>query len=249
MPLYISVIFTIFVLNILGLFSGYFWKTDKYTDISYSLSFVCGAFLLSKKFFFFSAFHSLLFLMILIWAIRLGGFLLYRIIKMGRDNRFDQMRSSFIRFGGFWLLQAVSVIIILAPVFVMCSRQMEIGIVQYFAIALFALGLILESHADWKKFIFKTKSPQKLLMSGIYKYVQFPNYTGELLIWLSIWLYGSNYYQGWEWWSVISPIWIFILLRYISGIPLIIDARKKKYATDSKESAYIESTPYLIPSL
>lgn len=43
----------------------------------------------------------------MIWAVRLGGFQLFRISKMGGDTRFDDMRGKFLNFAGFWIAQAV----------------------------------------------------------------------------------------------------------------------------------------------
>jgi steroid 5-alpha reductase family enzyme len=44
---------------------------------------------------------------VLVWAIRLGGFQLFRISRMGGDSRFDDMRGKFISLLGFWAIQAV----------------------------------------------------------------------------------------------------------------------------------------------
>jgi steroid 5-alpha reductase family enzyme len=44
---------------------------------------------------------------VVIWAVRLGGFQIFRVTKMGGDTRFDDMRGKFLNFAGFWLAQAV----------------------------------------------------------------------------------------------------------------------------------------------
>ena len=41
----------------------------------------------------------------MLWAVRIGGFLLYRVLKTGSDNRFDDIRSKFLSFLGFWVGQ------------------------------------------------------------------------------------------------------------------------------------------------
>lgn len=43
-------------------------------------------------------------LFIIVWALRLSGFLLFRILKTGKDDRFDDKRDKFWSFLGFWVL-------------------------------------------------------------------------------------------------------------------------------------------------
>ena len=42
---------------------------------------------------------------VMLWSTRLGGFLFYRVLKTGKDGRFDEMRSKFFSFGAFWTFQ------------------------------------------------------------------------------------------------------------------------------------------------
>merc|ERR1719450_862736 len=45
--------------------------------------------------------------MVAIWCIRLGSYLLQRILRDGKDARFDEMKKSCLRFLGVWTIQAV----------------------------------------------------------------------------------------------------------------------------------------------
>ena len=42
--------------------------------------------------------------MVVVWAARLGAYLLYRIHAMGKDNRFDEMRNTLPKIASFWFL-------------------------------------------------------------------------------------------------------------------------------------------------
>lgn len=41
--------------------------------------------------------------LVMVWATRLAGFLLFRVLKMGSDTRFDDIRAHFWKFAGFWV--------------------------------------------------------------------------------------------------------------------------------------------------
>lgn len=248
MSLTISVISVIFVLNILGFFLGYLLKTDKFTDITYSLSFICSSIIGLIFFSEISLFTSLPVVMITLWGSRLGLFLLRRIISMGRDKRFDTMRDSFLKFGSFWLLQSVSIIVIILPIlFQLSIKNAEIGLYQWLGLSIWATGWLLETIADGQKFRFKNAHPDQFYYGGLYQWVRYPNYLGELLVWLGIWTFGLNYYSGLVgWMTLVSPLWVFILLRYISGIPLVEAQRNTKHSNDLQYQEYKKSTPLLI---
>src|ERR1700739_471102 len=81
-------------------------RSDKLTDISYAVTFIALAMWALKHNLPGSVYTVGAAVLVIIWALRIGSFLLYRVIKTGRDKRFDGMRDSFWRFGKFWLGQA-----------------------------------------------------------------------------------------------------------------------------------------------
>ena len=188
--------------------------------------------------------------MLVLWAIRLGSFLSKRIHKIGHDKRFDSMRSSFVKFGSFWVLQSISVFILVLPIiFLFSLENVRIGVFQIIASSIWITGFIIESVADFQKAKYKKTGKEGLFVKGLYRLVRYPNYLGEILLWSGLWLYGINYYGSVSWLTIVSPLWTFTLLRFISGIPLVEASRKKKYGTDPAYLKYVAITPLLIPKL
>ena len=97
-------------------------------------------------------------LLVIVWAIRLSGFLLFRIIMTDKDDRFDSMRHRFFKFLGFWILQMavnLPVTILNSP---MVSYSMHASQSSGFnaatdiiGVIFFAAGISIEAIADIQK--------------------------------------------------------------------------------------------------
>lgn len=247
----IAIIISFIIITIVN-FSAYLWaykrQSDHLTDISYSLCFIAVT---SYFLFFFqdiSLARCLLAFMVIVWGVRLGGFLFYRIHQMGKDDRFDNFRGDAYGFLKFWLLQSISISIIILPVlYGLMATELVINV---YALGLWTLGWTMQTVADWQKFTFRSKNPpHQYIDYGLYKYVRHPNYLGEIMIWVSIFWYVIPILSGWLWLSIISPLWIIILLVRISGIPLIEEASAKKYQNNAQYTNYVKRTWRLLPFL
>ena len=157
LPLLVSV-----GLNWLLFVPAYIFKTDKITDISYSTTFILLAvygFMSSEM----TTTQTIVFIATVVWAVRLGGYLFYRIHKIGRDTRFDEMRNSILRFFGFWTLQGITVFLVSIPSILLFSNSLpRIHPTMYLGVIFYVSGLIVESIADWQKFKFKNQWRRKV---------------------------------------------------------------------------------------
>ena len=211
-------------INLLAFSLAYRYQTDKLTDITYSITFIlltcCAIYYFSQ-----TTMDYLIFGLISIWAFRLGAYLFLRINKMKKDARFDDMRGSFSSFIKFWLLQAVSVWIILLPVlFFILSNSKE---VFWLGIIIWFIGLSIETIADHQKYSFKLQEENQgvFISSGLWKFSRHPNYFGEILCW----------------------IFIIVLLVFVSGIPLLERSADQKYGDRKDYQHYKKNTNVLIP--
>lgn len=130
-------------------------------------------------------------LFIMIWGLRLSGFLLFRILKTGKDDRFDDKRDKFFPFLGFWVFQMLWVWIVSLPVTILNSpnvqqyRQPSFGTGRDIAgVIIYAVGLIMESVSDMQKFSFRQKHPERteICDKGMFSWTRHPNYFGEIII-------------------------------------------------------------------
>lgn len=127
----------------------------------------------------------------MVWGLRLSGFLLFRILKTGKDDRFDDKRDKFFPFLGFWVFQMIWVWSVSLPVTILNSpnvtqfRQPAFGTGRDIAgIVLYAIGLTMESISDVQKYLFKAHRSDKSAIcdKGFFSWTRHPNYFGEIII-------------------------------------------------------------------
>src|SRR5690606_26275780 len=132
-------------------------KTDKVTDLSYGLTFVIASILsYSLVYQYSSIFKLLLVLLVVVWGLRLSIFLFVRVVRTKKDKRFDGIREKPLKFASFWLLQAISVFVILLPTTytLLLNRDTSLGWFSYIGLLIAILGIAIESIADVQKFVF-----------------------------------------------------------------------------------------------
>jgi steroid 5-alpha reductase family enzyme len=225
-------------------------KTDVVTDLSYSLSFAVLAILLP----FAGAGEPVQVtasLLVLVWALRLGGYLFRRILRIKVDHRFDEMRDKPLRFARFWLLQAISVAVIMLPVSYLLGRDDApgFGLWAIAGAAIWLGGLAIETAADAQKSAFKARDEnrERFITSGLWRYSRHPNYFGEMLVWWGLFIYAVPFLDGAAFAVVIGPVFITVLLLFVSGIPLLERSAEAKYGDDPAYREYKRRTSILLP--
>ena len=225
-------------------------KTDKVTDLSYSLTFVLLAVILLIGGSAFRASQILVAVLIGTWGIRLGGYLFVRILSIKKDERFDGIREKPVRFAGFWLLQAVSVWTVMLPhiLFLTSPEEMPLTFVSWLGAAVWLLGLLTETIADRQKYAFR-KDPShrdQWIQSGLWRFSRHPNFFGESLCWWGLFLVIVPVLQGWRWIGFVGPVSITVLLLFVSGVPTVEKRSNAKYGHIPEYQRYKERTSLFV---
>ena len=187
-----------------------------------------------------------------IWTTRLGIFLLLRIQIHKVDKRFNDLKKSPIDFFNTWQLSAAWTFITLmcALSAIISPKQVSLNNVDGILICLWIMAFLIESIADMQKFKFKTQTQKTpFIQSGLWKYSRHPNYLGEIIMWIAIACMAFPNLENWAHISLISPLFVIVLLTKISGINLLEEANLKKYGHLESYQHYIKTTGKLIPKI
>ena len=251
MPIFMLCASVGFVLHWLGFIPAYLFQTEHYFDLIGSISYVATvalAFILMPSF---DARGLVVATLICVWAVRLGSFLFIRVKKAGQDRRFTQIKTKFFRFLLTWTLGGTWVFITMASGLAAMTSQSQSPIDVFFIIgaAMWALGFVIEVIADRQKTIFR-KDPanaDKFISSGLWSISRHPNYLGEIILWIGIAVIALPVLSGWQWVTLISPIFVSFLLLKVSGVPLLENNAESRWGDDPEFRQYKARTPSLIP--
>ena len=230
---------------------AYIFQTEKFYDLAGSITYISVV-----SYSFYNNYNSndlnfgniILSLLIIVWAIRLGSFLFIRIKKAGEDIRFREIKKSPSRFFMTWTLQGMWVSICSACALSGIANGIEIDSYFYSGLLIFTLGFITEIIADNQKSKFR-KDPNnkdKFITSGIWKYSRHPNYLGEITLWLGISVISFSSLQGLELLTLVSPIFTYLLLVYVSGVRILEHNGNKKWGHLERYNDYKKNTPRLL---
>ncbi|GIQ96685.1 MAG: hypothetical protein CM15mP2_1720 [Methanobacteriota archaeon] len=164
-------------------------------------------------------------LLVVIWALRLSSFLYLRIHRTGKDGRFDRLKTSQSDFSAVdhpraWVFLPMIVVIVINS---QASPAPELGIWDAIGLLMWLLGFSIEVIADNQKSAFNANSENqgKWIDSGLWSYSRHPNYFGEIMLWTGIACFGISCFSGLERVAWVSPIFIYLLLTKISGVPIL----------------------------
>ena len=241
----------IFLIHLVIFVPSYYFQTEKFFDLTGTISYVS-----SVLFIFFKSntvesinLGSLtLSTFIIIWSLRLGTFLFLRIKKEGKDRRFNEIKKSFSWFFMTFSLSGMWVTICSICALTGIANGIIFSSTTIIGIIIFTIGFAIEIIADSQKTKFRAKdeNKDKFISSGLWKYSRHPNYLGEIILWLGISLISFSSLEGFQYVTLISPIFTYLLLVNVSGINLLEKSGKKKWGHLESYKIYKKNTPRLI---
>lgn len=251
-PLFALGVAIAFIVQWIAFIPAYIKRTEKFFDLTGSLTYISVITLsvvLSPEV---DIRSILLLVLVIIWAIRLGTYLFRRIMKEGEDKRFREIKESGSSFLLTWTIQGLWVSFTLAAALaaITVEQKVEFGIIGLFGLIVWIIGFGFETIADYQKSRFRSvpENKEKFINTGLWSISRHPNYLGEILIWIGIAIIALPTLQGWRWMTLISPVFVTLLLTKVSGIPLLEKRADEKWGGQEDYEEYKKNTPVLIPN-
>ena len=245
-----------YIIHWIAYIPAYIFQTEKFYDLTGSITYlgvVWFVFLSSYQSISLNFGNLILALLISIWTIRLGIFLFMRIHKAGEDKRFRSIKTSATQFlmtftlSGLW----VTLCSMCALVAISSSDGIVMNAITYIGIILFIIGFGIEIIADNQKTAFRSieANKEKFITSGLWAKSRHPNYFGEVLLWFAVAVISFSSLEGLQLITLISPVFTYLLLVYVSGVRMLEDMNDKKWGNNEEYVNYKKNTPMLFLKL
>lgn len=192
-------------------------------------------------------------IVLILYGLRLGGFLAIRELKSSSYNKkmkteiSDGKNMPFFVKIILWLSCALLYLLMTSPVIYRFINGDNMDTCFIVGIIITILGIIIESLSDYQKSKSKKKNPNTFCSTGLFKVVRCPNYLGELIIWLGIFITGFTTLNGIGQWIVSIIGFLGIVYIMFSGARRLELRQDRTYKDNTKYQEYIKKTPILIP--
>ena len=245
-----------FLVHWLVFIPSYLAKTEKYYDITGTIAYLILLYISSSlTTSFFSEklqIRSLVAIsLVTIWAIRLGVFLFIRVLRVGEDRRFKEAKQSFSKYLLWWSMSALWVFLTTANALTLIINNTNLfnDLFFYFGIVIWVFGFLFEIIADEQKRRFRVdgNNQEGFISSGLWSISRHPNYFGEIMLWIGMAIIALPTLTGFQHVTLISPLFIYLLLTRISGVNLLEEQADKRWGHLDSYQDYKQNTSSLIP--
>ncbi|MCY1715740.1 DUF1295 domain-containing protein [Microbacterium sp. SL62] len=254
-PVFAIAVTAAFVIQFLVFIPSALRRTERFFDLTGSLTFIAVSIALALLAPAQDARGWILAAMVVVWAARLGSFLFARVHRAGTDGRFDEIKTNPLRFFQVWCIQGLWVALTASAAWIaMSADAADRAPLDGFAVAgvvVWLAGMVFEVVADLQKQAFRADPANKgeFIRTGLWSRSRHPNYFGEILVWVGVFVVAVPVLQGSQWVAVLSPLFVVLLLTRVSGIPLLEKRADERWGDRADYRAYRDRTPVLIPAL
>ncbi|MGW8145021.1 MAG: DUF1295 domain-containing protein [Anaerolineales bacterium] len=239
-----------FILQWIAFLPAYLLQTEKFYDLMGSITYLSITFIAVLLIPIVDTRSWLLVGIISIWTIRLGLFLFRRVRAAGEDRRFRDIKPSFFRFLLTWTVQGmwVSLTIAAALAAITTTTKRDLGLISLLGFLVWLIGFSIEVIADQQKSRFRVdpKNAGKFINTGLWSWSRHPNYFGEIILWIGVAIIAIPVLGGWQWLTLISPIFVIVLLTRVSGVPMLEKQAEEKWGGQTDYEDYKATTSLLI---
>ena len=241
------------LLQVIFFIPSFLLKTEKYYDLVGSLTYITtmslAYFSVENK----TMIDSIIYFYVMVWALRLGIYLFRRVRNDGKDVRFEKAKRHFFWFLQYWMGQAlwVSLTACAAIIAILSPEEDTLPLLAMVGMALWLSGFAIESISDYQKRVFRKENnpSESFIHTGLWARSRHPNYFGEITLWTGIAVIALNTLNGIEYVTLISPVFVYILLTRMSGVNLLERIADERYGHLEEYQRYKRNTPVLVPKL
>jgi len=241
------------LLQVFFFLPSFILKTEKYYDLVGSLTYITtislAYFSVENK----TMIDSIIYFYVMVWASRLGIYLFRRVRNDGKDVRFEKAKRHFFWFLQYWMGQAlwVSLTACAAIIAILSPEEDTLPVLAIVGMVLWISGFTIESISDYQKRVFRKENnpSESFIHTGFWARSRHPNYFGEITLWTGIAVIALNTLNGIEYVTLISPVFVYILLTRMSGVNLLERIADERYGHLEEYQRYKRNTPVLVPKL
>ncbi len=263
-PVFALAVGVAFAIQWVAFVPAFLLQTEHFYDLAGSLSYltvITLALLLGPAP---DARSLVLWALVVVWAVRLGAFLFTRVRRAGKDSRFDEIRPSLPRFLMAWTVQGLWVSLTLAAALAAITSAEDGSLAAGGALAatapgvdgflvagvlVWGAGFAIEVVADAQKRRFRAEpaNRDRFIGTGLWAWSRHPNYFGEIVLWVGVAIIAFPALSGWQYATLVSPLFVYLLLTRISGVPMLERRADAKWGGEEEYERYTATTPVLLP--
>jgi steroid 5-alpha reductase family enzyme len=250
-PVFALAVGLVFLIQWIVFIPAYRTQSERFYDLTGGLTYISVTLLVAALSAPLDARSILLVALVMLWAGRLGTFLFRRVLKAGKDGRFDDIKPSFVRFLNAWTIQALWITLTAGAALaaITSGNRVAFDVFAVIGLCVWLVGFTIEATADLQKNRFRSGPANKgrFIHTGLWSWSRHPNYFGEITLWVGVALIAFPALQGWQLVTLISPVFVFLLITRVSGVPLLEKYADETWGGQEDYEAYKASTSVLVP--